>query len=63
MFILWGALSLLSGISFVDTFLIQGDAGGGVMGLLAILFLVLTWRSYQKRKQKRAEDPFDLKQK
>lgn len=63
MFILWGALTLLYGISFVDTFLIQGDAGGGVMGLLAILFLFLTWRSYQKRKQKRAEDPFDLKQK
>ena len=63
MFIIWGGLTVLYGISFVNTYFIEGDAGGAVMGLLALLFFFLTWRSYQKRKQKHMEDPLNLKHK
>jgi len=54
MFILWGGLSLLYIVSFVDTYFLQKDAGGLVMAMVALLFAALSFRSYRKRKQKKA---------
>lgn len=33
MYILWAGLTLLYGYSFLDTYFVQGDSGGIVMGL------------------------------
>lgn len=49
MYILWAGLTLLYGYSFLDTYFVQGDSGGIVMGLMALLFAALGMRSYRKR--------------
>lgn len=53
MYLLWAGLSLLYGYSFLDTYLLQGDSGGIVMGLMTLLFAVLGVRSYRKRQAKK----------
>lgn len=53
MYILWVGLTLLYGYSFLDTYFVQGDSGGIVMGLMALLFAGLGVRSYRKRRAKK----------
>lgn len=53
MYILWGGLSLLYAVSFVDTCLLKGDTGGLVMAIVAVLFAILCARSWRKHKQKK----------
>lgn len=53
MYILWAGLTLLYGYSFVNTYFVQGDPGGLVMGILTLIFALLGVRSYGKRRAKK----------
>lgn len=55
MYFLWGGLTVLYGISCIDTLLLQGDPGGVVMGLIALLLGYLTVRSWKKSRLRRQE--------
>lgn len=55
MFIVWALLAGLYAFNFVQLFA-QGEPGGAlVVGAIAAIFALLSWRSYHKRRARHQE--------
>ena len=55
MFFVWVALSGLYAYETVKLLAVEDCGGGLIVGILALGFAVLAWRSFQARKKKKAQ--------